>query len=350
MRRLISVVAVLLLLSCSIARADPAPTSQPAAAALDPAIPKSVDAAVKFIVSRQNKDGALCDTDNEQTAITALSIMAIKSTGTQVSQHTDAANAMRKAMTWMLQDARLRPDGYFGNDGSWMYTHGVVTLMLAQMSGSGADQNQNALIKNRLTKAVDLILEAQKTNQAGAWRYGADSADADICVTLWQIRALAAARQAGISVPPEVFASAADFVKSCAADTGGFAYVPGRPAGWSRSAAGLMALQLCGQADSPEAKSAFDYLQARARPGDRVWYLYACPAYVAAMGAASPDDLETARGNVADTVLQFQNKDGSFDGWDTDSAHGRVYCTALVILSMTARPVAIEPAGKTGSR
>jgi hypothetical protein len=348
MRRPQIVVAVLLFSICSIAQADPAATSQPAAAGLDPAVQKAVDSGVNFIISKQNRDGSLCDIDQERTAITSLVIMALKSNGVQMSQQTAPGAAMRKAMAWLLQDARLRPDGYFGNDGSWMYTHGVTTLMLGQMSGAGADEQQNAVIKNRLTKAVDLILEAQKNNHTGGWRYQATSADADICLTSCQIRALAAARRAGISVPKEAFARAADFVKSCAADLGGFSYVPGGPAGWSRSAAGLLTLQLCGQWDSPEAKLAFDYLHARARPADRIWYLYGCPAYVAAMGAADPEELETARGNVADTVLQFQRPDGSWVGWAPDNEHGQVYCTALVILSLTAKPEVIESASRPG--
>ena len=165
-------------------------------------------------------------------------------------------------------------------------------------------------------------------------------------MTSCQIRALAAARRAGITVPKEAFTRAADFVKNCVADLGGFSYVPNTPVRWSCSASGLLTLQLCGQGDSTEAKLAIDYLHARARPGDRAWYLFACPAYVAAMGAAGPEELETARGNVADTVLQFQRRDGSWPGWSPDSKHGPVYCTALVILSLTAKPAANESASR----
>src|SRR5208282_2080307 len=101
-------------------------------------------------------DGALCDGEGEQTAATALAVMALKSAGVQMSQHTHEATVLRKAMTWMLQDGRLRPDGYFGKeDAKWMYTHGITTLMLAQMLHSGADEKQNALIQVRLHQAVD---------------------------------------------------------------------------------------------------------------------------------------------------------------------------------------------------
>jgi len=295
-----SVIAAVLLLSISSIACAGSPTSGPTTApTLNPAVQKAVDGGVKYILSKQNKDDSLCDGDQEHTAITSLAIMALKSYGVQMSEQTTAAAAMRKAMDWILQDARLRPDGYFGTDGEEMYTHGVTTLMLGQMSGAGADAEQNALIKTRLIKAVDLIRAAQKNNPLGAWRYRPDSSDGDVGVTAWQVRALAFARRAGIPVPKEAFASAADFIKSCAADLGGFAYVPGGKARWSCSASGLLALQLCGEGNSPEAKLAIDYLQARPQPADRMWYLYACPAYVMAMGATSPDDLENARDNVA---------------------------------------------------
>ena len=166
MRRRPIVVVGLVLWMGSLAQADPAATSQPGAAVVDPALQKAVDAGVNFIVSKQNRDGWLCDVEQERTAITSLALMALKSSGVQMSQPTAAGTAMRKAMAWVLQEGRLRPDGYFGNDGSCMYTHGVTTLMLGQMSGGGADEQQNALIKSRLTKAVDLILRRRKKTMA----------------------------------------------------------------------------------------------------------------------------------------------------------------------------------------
>jgi hypothetical protein len=45
-----------------------------------------------------------------------------------------------------------------------MYGHGIVTLMLAEMVGMGADARQDTLIRERCQKAVDLIVRAQKVN------------------------------------------------------------------------------------------------------------------------------------------------------------------------------------------
>jgi hypothetical protein len=105
----------------------------------------------------------------------------------------------------------------------------------------------------------------------------------------------------------------------------------------------LLALQICGQGNCTEAKLAIDYLQARPAPADRLYYLYACPAYVMGLGASGPADLQAARESVADTVMQFQQKDGSWPGWDYDNQHGQVYCTSLVILGLTAKPaVAVQ--------
>ncbi len=56
-----------------------------------------------------------------------------------------------------------------------MYGHGIVTLMLTEMLGMGADEEQNARIEKSAQRAIDLILSAQKQSKpsqyVGAWRY-----------------------------------------------------------------------------------------------------------------------------------------------------------------------------------
>ncbi|NJR31992.1 MAG: hypothetical protein HC778_02860, partial [Chamaesiphon sp. CSU_1_12] len=42
-----------------------------------------------------------------------------------------------------------------------MYGHGIVSLALAEMLGMGFDKAQDRLLRDRVRKAVDLILRAQ---------------------------------------------------------------------------------------------------------------------------------------------------------------------------------------------
>src|SRR4029077_3466038 len=80
-----------------------------------------------------------------------------------------------------------------------MYGHGFGTLFLAEVSGMVHDPLLREEVDRKLHAAVKLILGCQ--NSEGGWRYDPDGREADISVTICQIMALRAARNAGIFVP-----------------------------------------------------------------------------------------------------------------------------------------------------
>src|SRR5438477_255686 len=83
------------------------------------------------------------------------------------------------------------------------------------------------------TQAAKLILDAQKVPQgphAGGWRYQANSADADISVTGWQLMALRGAANCGAAVPKEVLDKGVAYIRRLAVPKdqgGGFGYQNG---------------------------------------------------------------------------------------------------------------------------
>ena len=115
--------------------------------------------AVSFLVTQQDKEGAIQTswTWGNRTAITALSIMAMASVGHQPADDTPEGRCMKKALSFVLKPEHQDVDGYFGNtDGSRMYGHGIITLMLAELQGMGADTTQDKLITERCKAAVKL--------------------------------------------------------------------------------------------------------------------------------------------------------------------------------------------------
>src|SRR5205814_1427099 len=72
-------------------------------------------------------------------------------------------------------------------------------------------------IRDRCAKAIELILRAQKVRKnelfRGGWRYTPDSSDADLSITVWQLMALRAAKNAGMDVPKQAIDDAVGYLK-----------------------------------------------------------------------------------------------------------------------------------------
>jgi hypothetical protein len=138
-----------------------------------------------------------------------------------------------------------------------MYSHGFGTLFLAEAYG----MTHRPEIRDKLQKAVRLIVDCQ--NIEGGWRYQPVRRDADLSVTICQINALRAARNAGLYVPRETVDACIRYVKKAQNADGGFRYMlqGGSLSEFPRSAAGVVALQSAGEYDSKEVRDGIAYLR-----------------------------------------------------------------------------------------
>src|SRR5260370_32074459 len=113
--------------------------------------------------------------------------------------------------------------------GRYMYGHGFGTLFLASVYGDEENEKRRERLKDILTRAVKYIGNAQSTQ--GGWFYTskADGHDQDEgSVTVTQVQALRAARNAGIPVPKDVIKKAQDYLKHSTTERGGVIYSLGR--------------------------------------------------------------------------------------------------------------------------
>jgi hypothetical protein len=87
--------------------------------------------------------------------------------------------------------------------------------------------------------------------------------DADLSVTICQINALRAARNAGLFVPKQTVDACIHYVKQAQNQDGGFRYQlqGGTTSEFPRSAAGVVALQSAGEYDSKEVRDGIAYLR-----------------------------------------------------------------------------------------
>lgn len=315
---------------------------------------EAISKAVVFLLTQQKDTGAFISNPGNETAMTALSIMALSAIGCQTTDPTKEGASLRKALAFVLKDDRQTPDGYFGQaDGSRMYGHGIITLMLAELVGMGADAGQDKLLREKCQKGVDLILRAQKipkaANIAGGWRYLPTAVDSDLSVTVWQVMALRAAKNAGLDVPKEAIDAAIGYIKrsyQSPRDATGkptnrisaCAYQPGGAPSYAMGAGGLLSLQVCGDYDAPEVAGSADWLRNMKLTYNDGFFFYGTYYYAQGMYQRGGEHAEESRRLVAEQLLPRQAPDGS---WTAVAGHelqaGKVYSTSLAILCLAVK-------------
>lgn len=333
--------------SCCLFGQDPLPFQKDE-------VDQAVDKAIAFLISKQRPDGAITDRSYDNT-MTSLSIMALGAVGHLAGDPTPEGEAAEKALKYVLAEGRQDDQGYYGkSDGSRMYGHGITTLMLTEMLGMGVDEEQDGLIHERCQKAIDLILRAQKNsrhNYQGGWRYTPTSNDADLSVSIWQLMALRSAKNDGLKVPSSAIEEALNYLKRSFTarldrvgqpdqDAAGFSYTPGqRHATFTMTAAGLLAMQVCGQYDSPLVKGAADWLmQHPPRPRGERFFFYGTYYYAQGMYQRGDKYAEDAGNRVKDLLLKTQRGDGSWQAEGGDEKRlGNVYSTAMAVLSLSVK-------------
>ncbi len=326
----------------------------PASLYLADDVDRSVKSGIDFLVSQQREDGAIADRGHE-VAMSALAIMAMASLGTEPIGTSEAGRAMQRAINFVLDRRNQDMEGYFGaRDGSRMYGHGITTLMLTEILGMGATPEQNEKIHKALGDAIKLILAAQNVSKSeklqGGWRYTPSSRDSDLSVSVWQLMALRSAKNDGLDVPGEAIDKALQYLRYSYASPlerdgtprdkiSGFSYTPGtfHPS-FTMTAAGLLAMQVCGQYDSALVKGASEWLlQHPPKPNER-FFFYGVYYYAQGMHQAGGKYGERADELVPELLLPMQRSDGAWLARGGEERNvGGVYATALSILSLSVR-------------
>ncbi|MAK46888.1 MAG: hypothetical protein CMI24_06505 [Opitutae bacterium] len=314
-------------------------------------VDKAIESGIKFLLSNQKDDGAIYDRGNP-TAITALSLMSLAAVGHLPIHPNENGEAMSKALEFILLEKNQDEVGYFGKDGGRMYGHGIVTLTLAEMLGMGMNEETDKSIREKCQKAIDLILRSQKVrksqSQQGGWRYSPDSNDADLSVTIWQLMALRSAKNSGLDVPSSAISDAIEYLKrsykSKLDEQGepidkksGFAYQPGGHPEYTTTAAGLLAMQVCGQYESPFVLGAADWLLENEPKTNRKFFFYGTYYYAQAMYQRGDEHADKSRKLVEEILLPMQKENGRWQGGGSESGAGDVYCSSMAMLALAVK-------------
>jgi hypothetical protein len=218
-------------------------------------VPKEYKAAIEkglgWVAKEQQRDGHWeAFGGNYPVTMTALGGMSLLMEGSTMREG-KYADRIRKAVDWLM--ARSQPNGLVGNPnipgeaGRYMYGHGFATLFLACVYGEEDDADRRKKLEDILTRAVQFTGKAQTSR--GGWGYvsAADGSDFDEgSVTITQVQAVRAARNAGIVVPKEIIDKARGYLEKCTNGQGGVIYSLGGGGGGDGRPALTAAAVACG--------------------------------------------------------------------------------------------------------
>lgn len=211
-----------------------------------------------------------------------------------------------------------------------MYGQGFATLFLSEVLGMSPRND----LGEKVRAAVGLILRAQ--NSQGGWRYTPEPLDADLSVTISQMMALRAARNAGVYVPAEAIRSAVDYVRRSQNTDGGFMYqLEGGESRFPLTGGAIVALQNAGRYEGEELELAYQFLQRRLpqnlSPVTHNYFYYAHYYAVQAMWQRGGMAFANYYQSIRDVLLEMQSEDGSWA-----DIVGRHYGTAMACLILSA--------------
>ncbi|MEK7412304.1 MAG: prenyltransferase/squalene oxidase repeat-containing protein [Planctomycetota bacterium] len=227
---------------------------------LTPAAARSAERGLSYLATNQQTDGSWRG-QGEFVGIVAacsLAFMAYGHVPGSGKYGTTTAKALQYLIRYSGGDGLLFRKGVGNNP---MYHHGLAALALAEAWGQTGDSR----LRDALKRAVDLICSIQ--NSRGGWRYEANnSCGDDLSVTVMQLMALRAAKDAGMAVPKEVIDAGITYVKAChngrgKGRDGGFTYgMYASESGWARTGAGITSLQVAGNYKANEVSEGVEYL------------------------------------------------------------------------------------------
>lgn len=295
-----------------------------------PATRQAIQRGLDFLASRQQADGCFGVRGYARNvAVCALGGMAMLSEGSTPGRGRYGRNVQR-CVDYLL--AKATPGGLISDPESVshgpMYGHGFATLFLAETHGMIARDE----LRQRLQMATRIILASQ--NAEGGWRYEAQRKDADISVTICQIMALRAAKNAGIYVPNDAIDRCMAYVRKMQNEDGGFSYTEaGTDSQFPRSAAGVVAFYSAGIYQGPEIEKGLrylmQYLPTQVEPENEPHFFYGQYYAAQAMWHAGQPYWRKWYQAIHDTLLEQQNENGSWSDKICDEYGTAMACLVL---------------------
>jgi len=246
---------------------------------------EAVNKGLTWMARNQAKDGSWSPgaaAGYRPLTFTGLGGMCMLMEGSTVREGKYKDN-IRRARDYLMSQSQA--NGLLGTTGD-MYGHGFSFLFLSCVYGEEEEGERRQKLEEILTRAGKFTRDAQsrktdrKGRPIGGWYYtpAKESGNADEgSVTITQVQALRAARNAGIAVPGEAITEAIDYLEECTTEDGGVIYSLGSGGGRGAGRPALTAAAIsCGI-------SAGDYYN---NPFVKKWFKF-CRQHVPLLGAGN---------------------------------------------------------------
>ena len=275
---------------------------------------------------------------------------------------------IRRAVDWLM--GHSIPNGMIGNPnipgeaGRYMYGHGFAMMFLSCVYGEEEEGDRRKKLEDILTRAAQFSRDAQTRRKSprdgktdvGGWGYISAKEGNNFdegSVTITQVQALRAARNAGIKVPPEAIKEALAYLDVSTNAQGGVIYSLGGGGGGDGRPALTAAAISCGFSagdyNSPLVKKWFKFCQQNLGGGlggnrfghdEYTHYYFAQAVYILGeegYGKLFPESRKEERltwskyrKSTFENLVRTQAADGSWSGGHV----GPVFITAVHLTIM----------------
>ena len=335
----------------ALSQDPPKPAEKPPFREASPELQAAIDRGLAWLSKNQNSSGSF-GSGSAPVATTSIAAMAFLSGGHHPGRSKYGEN-VKKALRYIPRCCSKK--GYInegtirGAGGSGMHGHGYATMFLAECYGMTADMPdfETEMIKEKLTSAIRVIEMSQCAN--GGWNYEPDPSYDEGSVTVTQVQALRAARNAGIKVSLKTIEKAVDYINKSTDNNGQTRYslTSGGHVSFALTAAGMTVLNYLGAYDNPKIKKGLDFvLQSVPGGGGNNanmgawggWYFYGNYYATLATYQASGPHWQKWWPSISSDLLKTQDKGGSWKQGESQ-AYGEAFGTgfALQILQVPSR-------------
>jgi hypothetical protein len=227
------------------------------------------DRGLEWLAKQQHRDGHWEAAGGQfSSAMTGIAGTTLLMEGSTIREGKYREN-IRRAVDWLLE--RVQRNGLIGepnapNQGlGYLYGHGFSILFLSQIYGEEEDPDRRRKLEDVLNRAVEFACKAQTSR--GGWGYvsaidGNDFDEGSVSIT--QVQALRAARNAGIVVPKVTIDKTHEYLRKCTTPRGGLIYSLQSGGGGERptiTVAAIASMFSTGEYTSPLAKQWLKFVQ-----------------------------------------------------------------------------------------